>query len=370
MSDADPISVVALIISVVALIGAILQLLQQYASSAEGYSSCGEAVMGEWALARQRKFRPSELRFEVQFEAPVIFMCPPSNNRGPLGRKDDPYPLWHVQGTPESEHETRTPSAETEENNVNPSKKRTQTVRTADNERANWFILLQALHAMERDGLSWQQQNLLQEKKTLGPKRVVDLPDEVAGWDKHTVVAALQPKRKSWDTMPSEVRKPYATSTISHVVEMAAVLGLRWTALDRSNSRFHAEGNGYLLTGGSVNDLGIMFHFQTYGEHKFEKQRIIPNDLIKFLAFGIVPTIHRPTGPNGKKVAYDNEDPKNTGVLQLGSTAELVESLTYYGCNSKTANYFRDEKKKQAHLFPGKSYPTLVCLHNCHRRDP
>lgn len=366
MADIDAVSLVALVVSVVALIGAILQLLQQYASSAEGYSNCGEAVMGEWALARQRKFRYSELRFEVQFEAPVIFMCPPTNNRGPLGKKDEPYPLWHVRGTPESEQDSRTPSAETEERSqgsANPSKRMNRSVRTADNERANWFILLQALHAMERDGLSWQQHKLLEEKASLGPKRGSDLPVEVAGWEKHTVVAALQPKRKSWDTMPSEVRKPYATSTISHVVEMAAVLGLRWRELDRSYHRYHAEGNGFLLTGGVVDDLGIMFHFQTYGEHKFEKQRVIPNDLIKFLAFGIVPTIHRPTGPNGKKVAYDDEDPKNTGVLQLGSTAELVESLTYYGCNSKTANYFRDDKKKQAHLFPGESCPFLLRPH-------
>lgn len=353
--DLDPVSLVALIISVIALIGAILQLLQQYYSSAEGYSNCGEAVMGEWALTRRRKFRYSELRFEVQFETPVIFMCPPSNKRGPLGQD---RPLWHVEGTGRSEADTKTPSVQTEnqrKDRLKGSRRLNQDVHTADNERANWFILLQAMHAMERESLSWQEHSLDEERNALGPKLSAELPDGVATWEQHTIVAALQPKRKSYDTMPSSVKKPYATTTICHMVEMAAMLGLHWREFDRASHKYHAEGNGYLLTGDSVDDLGIMFHFQIYGQNKFGRQRIIPNEEIKLMAFGNVATIHRPkTGPGGKgKPIYDNEDPRSSGVLQFGSTTELVETLTHYGCNSKTTNYFRDDKKKQSHLFPG-----------------
>lgn len=357
-------SVVALVISVVALIGSILQLLQQYYSSAEGYSNCGDQVMGEWALTRRRKFRFSELRFEVQFETPVLFVCPAQNERGPLGPNQ---PLWHVQGTDQSERETRTPSVKTEtekKNKLRESKKLNEDVHTADNERANWFIMLQALHAMERESRSWQRRKLQDDRTTLGPKRGAELPEDVAKWDQHTVVAALQPKRKSYDTMPSEMRKPYATTAICHLVEMAAMLGLHWREFNRADHRYHAEGNGYLLTGGTVDDLGIVFRFQIYGQNTFEQHRIIPNEEIKLMAFGNVSTIYRP-GPDPKshKRPYDNEDPKETGVLQFGSTTELVESLTHYGCNAKTTNYFRDDNKKKSHLFPGKPSPQPYTSH-------
>lgn len=355
MDSTDSVSVVALVVSVVALIGAILQLLQQYYSSAEGYSNCSDAVMGEWALMRKRKFHLSELRFEVLFETPVIFMCPPSNKRGPLGQN---RPLWHVQGTSQSEADTSIPSVQTEnqrKDSLKGSTKLNEDVHTADNDRANWFILLQAMQAMERESLSWQQATLELERQALGPKLSVDLPGEVASWNQHTIVTALQPKRKSYDTMPSSVKKPYATSTICHMVEMAAMLGLRWRDFDRANHKYHAEGNGYLLTGKYVDDLGIMFSFQIYGQNTFGRQRVIPNDEIKLMAFGNVSTIHRPmVGPTAyQKPSDDNEDLRSSGVLQFGSTAELIETLTHYGCNSKTTNYFCDDKKKHSHLFPG-----------------
>lgn len=354
MDSQDSLSLVALIISIIALIGAIMQLLQQYFSSAEGFSNCGEQVMGQWALYRARKFRWTELRFEVQFEAPVMFLCPPDNIRGPVPNQ----PLRFVKGTEQSEDETRTPSSEAEKrkkDSQRPSKQAREYVHTADNERANWFILLQALHSMERNSMDWQQKKLMKDKASLGPKASMHLPEEVASWDKHSVVVALQPKRKSWDTMPSDVKKPYATTTICHIIEMAAMLGLHWRDFDRSNHKYNAEGNGYLLTGRYVEDLGIMFAFQKYAANKFDSQRVIPNELIKLLAFGEVMTIYQPSPEDTGKAEYDDDDPKSSGRLHFGSTTELVDSLTYYGCNSKTTNYFRDEKMTHGHLFPSKS---------------
>lgn len=354
MDSQDLLSLVALIISIIALIGAILQLLQQYFSSAEGFSNCGEQVMGPWSLYRARKFRWTELRFEVQFEAPVMFVCPPDNTRGPVPGQQ----LLFVKGTENSEIETRTPSYEAEKkmkSSQRPSKQAREYVHTADNERANWFILLQALHAMERNGMAWQQNKLKKERGFSGPKASMHLPEQVAPWEEHSVVVALQPKRKSWDTMPSEVRKPYATTTICHIVEMAAMLGLHWRDFDRSNHKYNAEGNGYLLTGRYIEELGIMFHFQIYAANKFESQRVIPNELIKLLAFGEVMTIYQPGPEDMAKADYDDDDPKSSGKLHFGSTTELVESLTYYGCNSKTTNYFRDENMTHGHLFPSES---------------
>lgn len=357
-SDEYIFSVVALIISVVALIGGILQLLQQYISSATGYSSCNERVMGPWAWTRRRILRYSELRFEVRFEAPVLFVCPPSNTRGPVPNQEVKF----LQGTEQSEADTMSlPIARTEKDRQQAEKKeaekvgrqsRHQAVHTADNERASWAILLQAVHQMEYRSHEWETETLKQDVARSGPK--VDLPEKAPDWQSHSAVVALQPKLRSWDAMPDTVKKPYATTTICHIVEIAAMLGLHWREFDRSNHKYMADGNGYLLTGHEVQDLGIGFNFQMYGGNKFEQNRIIPTDEIKLLAFGNVSTIFRPEANKNGKVPYDDEDPKNTWVLQFGSTSELVESLTYFGCNSKTTNYFRDPKMKHAHLFPGK----------------
>ncbi|PSR99158.1 hypothetical protein BD289DRAFT_361476 [Coniella lustricola] len=356
MDSSDAVSVVALIVSVIALVGAILQLLQQYFSSAEGYKNCGQQVMGEWSLTRKRHFRFTELRFETQFEVPVIFLCPPDNIKGPLGARSEKTPLWHVDGTTESETLTRTPSASKEKSDkdrLKDSRKLNEDVHTADNERANWYILLQALHEMEKTSQMWQNEQLETERNTYGPKSRGELPETVAAFQKHTVVAALQPKRKSWDVMPGEIKKPYATTTICHIIEMAAMLGLHWREFDRSENRYHAEGNGYLLTGREVDDLGLMFSFKVYAKNDFRQRRIIPNEEIKRLAFGDVSTIYRLTAAEEKeKGTFDHEDPKSVEVLQFGSLSELGESLTHYGCNSKTVNYFKDSSKKHGHLFP------------------
>jgi hypothetical protein len=362
------VSIAALIISVVALIGAILQLLQQYYASAIGYSSCNERVLGPWAATRRRILRYSELRFEVRFEAPVLFVCPPTNTRGPVPTEEVKF----LKGTEQSEAETRSlPLLRNEQDRQNAEQKEVEKlnrqarphtrVHTADNERATWAILLQAVQQMEYKSHEWEVETLKQDAVRSGPK--ADLPESVAGWESHTAVVALQPKLRSWDTMPDAVKKPYATTTICHIVEIAAMLGLHWREFDRSNQKYLAEGNGYLLTGHEVQDLGIAFNFQMYGSNKFEQNRIIPTDEMKLLAFGNVSTIYREVKDG--KAAYDNEDPKNSWVLQFGSTTELVDSLSHFGCNAKTTNYFRDPQKKHAHLFPGKKHHSLFSLCWC-----
>ena len=85
--SADPeviVALVALIISLVALAATFMQVLQQYYASAAGYAQCNEKVMGKWALTKTLRFSWDELRFEVEFEAPVMFVSPPDNKNGPI----------------------------------------------------------------------------------------------------------------------------------------------------------------------------------------------------------------------------------------------------------------------------------------------
>lgn len=342
LDTGDLVAVVALVISIIAFGATMMQVAQQYYSSAAGYSNCGEQVMGEWSKSKRRKFHYDELRFEVQFEAPVIFVCGPKNDKGPVPDR----PINFVKGTPESLKDTRMLSAAQEWEKMDGLSKNAR-IHTADNGKASWVTMLQALHAMERDSQEWQEEVLKAEINGSGPK-AQPLPT-LATWQDHSATVALQPKLRSWDTMPSEVKKPYATTTICHLVEMCALLGLHWKEFDRSQNKYRADGNGFLLTGHDATDLGLMFNFQTYGKILFKQNRVMPVDEIKELAFGCVPTIYRKP-VDTRRLDFDSEDPKN--VMQLGSVLELSETLIHFGCNTKTASYFRNEHKKHAHLFP------------------
>src|SRR5258706_12570387 len=76
----------AFAVSVIALLASVLQVFQQYLSTAtDGYRRCTKRVIGSWSKFTHRNFRWSELRFEVTFETPVLWLAPPQNPNGPLG---------------------------------------------------------------------------------------------------------------------------------------------------------------------------------------------------------------------------------------------------------------------------------------------
>lgn len=380
------VAIVSLVIALVALLGTVLQVLQQYYASATGFSNCDVRVMGEWSQSKRRVFRWKELRFEVQFETPVMFVCRADNMNGPIKEK----PILCIDGTFDSQQATKTDPLEPHLPEVRPSpasrpssmvkipslgfldesrtrkrkmgtwtSNRTNTnsslsagkpesakrIHTADNEKATWVHLLTEFQRMELESHRWvkseRQRHLQKNQSRIRP--------EPAFGDRELVVA-VQAKSRSWDNMPSNIKKPYATTTMCHIIEMAAMLGLHWKEFDRSTDKYRAEGNGYLLTGAHMPDLGVMFNFQIYGKHNFRDSRTVPSELVKVFAFGIVPTIysraaHMP--PN-----FVTEEPEDLEYLYLGSLNELAETVASFGCNTHTADILRDDKKKHGHLFP------------------
>jgi hypothetical protein len=332
--------VVALVVSVVALFGTILQVAQQYYSSAAGYAECGESVMGLWHTSKKRKFRPYELRFEVQFETPVIFVSPPSNEKGPV--KD--APIYFIDGSPESLRHTRTLLPTDDRKHRDELVFRAKQVHTADNERATWVMMLSELQSMEKESQDWQRIQYGQGPPTSQPQ---------AQFKQHTLAVAVQSKKRSWDTMPANVKKPYATTAMCHLLEIAAMLGLHWKEFNRSTDRYRAEGNGYILTGSKVDDLGLMFTFQIYGKSRFHENRVIPVDEVKELCCGYISTIFR-KDMDGRRLELTEEEPQDLSILQVGSANDLAEAMVLIGCNTNTANYFRSDKTKHGHLFPGK----------------
>ncbi|KAJ4288780.1 hypothetical protein N0V88_007316 [Collariella sp. IMI 366227] len=326
---------VALVVSLVALLGTVAQVLQQYIASAAGYSNCGESVMGKWHESKKRKFRPTELRFEVQFETPVIFVCPPGNGRGPIPNKGIDF----VDGTEKSLRDTRALLRSEEE--AQQRSLLANRVHTADNERASWVTLLSQLQSMERESQEWQDQHY----KNNPPQA------QIVKWKNHTLAVAMQAKQRSWDTMPAGVKKPYATTAMCHMIEIAAMMGIYWKEFDRTRDRYRGEGNGYILTGTHVPDLGVTFTFQICGKSRFQENRLIPVDEIKELCCGFVSTLFQET-KDRRRVEFPNEDPKDLSFLQLGSFDEIAETMVLIECNTDTANYFRDDDAKHSHLFP------------------
>jgi hypothetical protein len=354
-SEADPeviVAVVALIVSLVALAATFMQVMQQYYASAAGYAQCNEKVMGKWALTKTRRFSWDELRFEVEFEAPVIFVSPPYNENGPIPGAE----IYFLDGSEKSLENTWS------ELDINfrkeyAAKTRRERIHTADNERASWTLLLSAVQRMEHESEKWQKSQYGEMHKQIGPpngqEQKVDLPTEPPSlYEAHTMTVALQRKRKSWDTMPATVLRPYATTTMCHLIEMLAALGIYWKEFDRRRDRYRAEGNGFMVLGEKVADLGLMFTFSIYGRSRFEHNRVIPVDQVKELCFGYVSTIYSVT-LDQRRLYFPEDDPENLAFLQLATRGEISQTLIRIGCNTNAVRAFQDTGKHTSHLFPG-----------------
>ncbi|XP_044715066.1 modin protein [Hirsutella rhossiliensis] len=352
---------VALVISFVALTATFMQVLQQYYASASGYSQCNQEVMGAWAKSKSRRFSWEELRFVVQFDAPVIFVSPPSNTKGPISNA----PIFFLDGTPKSRNETGTRergdepvTRQTPGNTIILSPKdgkpteANERIQTADHERASWLVLLYNVQRMEAESCKWQKDqyaahgppNPASEKYGL-----MRAPPPLR--ECHTLTVAVQRKRKSWDTMPASVSRPYATTTMCHLVETMAALGVYWKEFDRSRDRYRAEGNGFMVLGERVSNLGLMFSFQVYGQCTFERNRVIPVDEVKELCFGFVPTIYRESS-DPRRLAAPSDELRDLGSLQMATKSEIAQTLVVIGCNKNSVQHFLDDNGKTAHLFP------------------
>ncbi|KAK5655861.1 hypothetical protein OQA88_5400 [Cercophora sp. LCS_1] len=367
------IAAVALLTSLVALVISVLQALQQYYSSAKGFSSCSKAVIGGWAVYTSRKYRKSEFRFEVRYTAPILFVCPPANTKGPLGEHSD-TPIFRIDGfTPEDIH-TPTPEDIDAQGPEAP-----ELVHTAENDKADWLELLVAIQRMERESISWQHQRMgnhegvVTGRSTMerlrrspwrrGWRRVQGLvgytqPTEMTESRStptpleipdRTLIICLQKQHRSWDNMPENLTKPYATTALSHLIEITAMLGIFWKEFNRDRDQYRAQGNGFSIEGFNVDGLGVTFRFRKSGQTRFKENRVIPSDHVKELCFGNVPTIFR-----GASEAQYTDEPRGMGTLQLGSMSEIGRTLAVFGCSNFAVNYFLkgDHQTRHGAMFP------------------
>ncbi|XXH01056.1 hypothetical protein Hte_007407 [Hypoxylon texense] len=334
--------VVSTVITFVALIVSSIQLLYQYYTNvslnALGARNCNERVMGPWARATRRRWRWLELRFEIIFESPVLFVAPVTNTKGPVPGR----PIWYMDGSVESCEETRTiPLASTDAARY-PT---TTGVRRSINVEATWVTLLQTLQSMESSSKSWHDQ-------VSGYN--IGLPPISPPFHKRSLAVAVQAQTLSWDFVPN-FKKPFATSTISHIVEIAAMLGIHWTMWDPTADRYRAEGNGFTLMGSFIAEQGIVFQLIKHDRTAFGENRLIPNDDIKKYCFGFVPTLYQ----QDESARFFEKESRGAfpadpilPLLKLGSRQEVMETLMDVGLPIQIAEYFLSEDSRVSHLFP------------------
>lgn len=254
-----------------------------------------------------RRFRGRELRFEVVFETPVIFLAPPTNEKGPIfGRK-----IYNLDGSDKSYEETNT---------LKPDKERLQNISTADDERASWVTLLAALQKSEADSRDCEA------KLRISPRGTKHKDPA------YTICYSIQKKTRSYDFMPPAVTKPYATTTISHLVEMTSMLGMHWKAFEVVKGNVRAEGNGYIVTSTLVHGLGVLTTFSVTGASSFTEKRVIPFHEVKELVFGFVPSI--------------------LGTLELGNLERTKRTLRTLKCPQEVIDLY-EAKKERVDMFSG-----------------
>ncbi|KAI0381175.1 hypothetical protein F5Y04DRAFT_281150 [Hypomontagnella monticulosa] len=335
MDSATLAGVISTVISFVALIVSSIQLLYQYYTNvslnALGARNCNERVMGPWAKLTRRRWRWTELRFEVIFDSPILFVAPAWNERRPIPNRD----IWLITGTDKSYEETRTPLSVD-----SGSLPRTTAIRRGVNVEATWVLLLRTLQSMERESERWQD-----------TVRSTEDCEKPLPFSSRTLAVAAQAQTLSWDFVPN-FKKPFANTTISHMVEIAAMLGIHWTMWDATVDRYRAEGNGCVLLGSFAAEQGIVFQLLRHDKTEFRQNRLIPSNIIKRLCFGFAPTFY--FLDKYDFVPEDADRPMNPIVplLKLGSRQEVAETMLDIGCPVHVAEYFLTEDARVSHLFP------------------
>jgi len=299
------VAVVALVVALVALFGTTAQVFQQYLATAVGYSNCGKRIMGPWARHTKLVFHPWELRFEVVFRSPEISVVSSIPGITGLFNAVDDITHWDL---PESQPAEKT---------------RDQGEKTAVADySATWLALLSTVRDMEHQSRPPPDHGRIRVK--------------------------VQAKIQTLDLMPEGVKKPYATTTLSSIIHLAAMMGIHWKEFDRRGDRYIADGNGLLLTGSAVPHLGIMFTFTRHGFANFgQTVRVIPTVAITEFCFGLVPTILRRLDVG--KLIYLVDAPRHLSTLRLGSTPEIARTLALLGCDKDTVTFLSSSE----HVFPG-----------------
>ena len=223
MSTQDNTSIAAIVIAIIAFFVTVGQLLQAIFGTAVGYRNCQASVIGEWATHTKRKWRWSEFRFETRFKTPNIL----------LTDKEEflpgPKRIEYLFGNLVSRRKTCV--SRIQGSDVN-------------SDLVGWLRLLDQLHKYTSSCLP-------------------DINTEIyrsADFSK-TTLPAITVRERSWDFMPPEITRPFATSNVGDIIALAHRLGMFWTDLRPADGIMRAEGNGFSIISTTIRGFGLFLQF-------------------------------------------------------------------------------------------------------------
>lgn len=318
----DPTALVALIISIVALVIAVFQLLAQIVGTIEGYRHCQESVLGKWSKHRKRDWSWTQFRYGTLFKTPEITLGPCHNQpKGVLG----------LYGNDQSRKETYC--------DIAADKKNTEEQST---ELVCWVPLLNALH----DGAAPMAGVLFKD----GHQREPQGKGQGPSWP------CIRLRQRSWDLMPPDVVRPFATTTASDIAILACRMGVKWKDFRPTDGIMEGEGEGHIFSSTRVRGLGtVLSYARLFGSDDKEasprdpeggdpgqeivcpKLRFVWTPAADKLWFGIVPG-----NPDLKLPDY-----------RIGTTEEIFAALWKIDPEGKAVESFENMQKFQAGYLHG-----------------
>ena len=291
---------VALAVALVALLVTFSQLLAQLFSTAEGYRRCQESVIGEWAQYSHRRWRETEWRFETIAVTPEFLLAPyspksseqdssnhdeknyPELQSPPLTQNADVSAVEYARQLTDKRRDSffhsvlkgpflyigriyakaaspirhkKIPEGDKLLLHSSFAEKHRQDPKS---ELVCWIALLQQLHRDSKqciqdiknvDLKNWEKSLLLSEETTSSTKRSTTWP-------------AIRFKQRSWDFMPSEVVRPFASTTVSDIAILALRMGMTWRTFQPNLNKLEAEGGQRILASTTIRGLGMLLQFQ------------------------------------------------------------------------------------------------------------
>lgn len=146
---------------------------------------------------------------------------------------------------------------------------------------------------------------------------------------KGETVLCLSLKRFSWDSMPNDVVRPLARSTLSDIVILARRLGMEWKSFNLSSESYRAEGPAATLTATRLQGLGLVFRFDKTGD--LDKALPLCTENADMAYFGILPGEERLGIENYFLVQDDRKlDLDRYIKSELGEQAKSLRDLLWF----------------------------------------
>ena len=246
MNGEVPVSVLALVVALLALCIALGQLLQQIFGTAEGYRRCQASVIGPWARRTRLSWRWSQFRFETKFTTPEIRLGPaaPDREREEFAGSMVRYRKRQWFDITKHGHDSDFPGElrETVER---------QTTEEEESEAVTWTELLRQLYKRQLKSCAPSTLPAIREP-SFG--LLVRMPDPFQRFSVRMI-------ERSWDLMPTDVVRPFASSKVGTVIVLAHRLGMQWRELNPGKGIMNADGNGHTLSSSTIRGLGTVLQY-------------------------------------------------------------------------------------------------------------